>query len=324
MLGRCLFGFCDSFPAVKSTFRPWGLRTTGEDFGHRVGRIQFPDGRSFKLASISQNYLSFELFWRGGGYYEPITRLLVQDLVQPADTFVDIGANIGFYSLVVGSSCPGARVIAFEPNPTNFRLLTQNVRANALRNVHCEPSAISDVDATATLYLAGSQMSASLQRGFDGNVTGALDVPTTTLDTYLAQHPVNGRLVLKVDVEGHEEALFRGMPQTLGRLKPDIITEVTFNYSRDTSQRLASHGYRFFQITDRGLLESPVLTPVVRDRFVFLNYLLTTKPHAEIARSFARIEPAVRQIDLTQTSKYLSRADLERFITRMAGSKPTA
>jgi FkbM family methyltransferase len=309
---------------LKTKLREFGLRTAGPQFGDRIGRIQLPDGRSFRLASISQNYLSFELFWRGGGYYEPITRLLLEELVHTGDTFVDVGANIGFYTVVIGSLRREADVIAFEPNPGNFDLLKRNVRANALGNVRCEPLAVSDADQTAPLFLTGSHMSASLRAGFDGNVTGTVDVETVTLDSYFSGRTVRGRLIMKVDVEGHEEALFRGMPRTLAAHRPDIITEVTLKYQPEMVSNLARAGYRFFQITDRGFNESPTLVPVVRDRFVFLNYLLTTKTTAQVAELFSRLEPAIRRIDLTETSKFLSLPELERFLERIkqADSEP--
>jgi hypothetical protein len=160
-------------------------------------------------------------------------------------------------------------------------------------------------------------MSASLRAGFDGNITGTVDVQTVKLDTYLPRKALRGHLVMKVDVEGHEEALFRGAEQTLANEKPDIITEVTLNYPRHTVEQLARHGYHFFPITDRGFIEAETLAPVVRGRFVFLNYLLTTKSPAEVAAIFERMQPAIQRIDLTQTSKYLSEAELERFVVRL-------
>ena len=258
------------------------------------------------------------MFWRGAGYYEPITRLLIQEIVHPGATFIDVGANIGFYTLVVASTCPDASVVCFEPNPGNFALLTKNVQVNALRNVRCEPLAVSNEDTVATLYLTGSHMSASLRAGFDGNVTSTTQVRTVALDSYLASFPAATPLVIKVDVEGHEEALFRGMQQTLTRLAPDIIAEVTLSYSSDAMSQLTRSGYRFFQITDQGLIETPALIPVVRDRFVFLNHLMTTKPRAHVEAVFERIRPAVRKINLRQTSKYLGPAELERFLARAA------
>ena len=320
--GRMLFQLCNALPPARANLRQWGLRTAGPEFGERVGDIRFPDGHRFKLASISQNYLSFELFWRGGCYYEPITRRLLEELVKPGDTFVDVGANVGFYTLDLATRCRDVHVIAFEPNPGNFALLRKNVATNALSNVRCEPLAVSDADQTATLYLTSSHMSASLRAGFDGAVEGTVEVPTVKLDTYLAPHVLPRRLVIKVDVEGHEEALFRGLQRTLAGTRPDIITEVALGYGPELTGRLAQSGYRFFQITDRGLVPSHTLQPVVRDRFVFLNYLLTTRGEDDVAGINRRLIPAIRRIDLTDTSKCLSPAELARFVARMNAGAP--
>src|SRR5438094_957585 len=93
--GRGLLRLCDSFPLLKPLLKEWGLRTKKEWFDRRVVRVQLPDGQSFKLASVNENYLSFELFWRGAQYYEPITTLVLRNLVGPGDTFIDVGANVG-------------------------------------------------------------------------------------------------------------------------------------------------------------------------------------------------------------------------------------
>src|SRR5262249_2488158 len=69
LVGRGLLEVCEHVPALKPTVRKWGLRTSPEWFKGRVVQVQMTDGTSFKLASLAENYLSFELFWRGVGYY---------------------------------------------------------------------------------------------------------------------------------------------------------------------------------------------------------------------------------------------------------------
>lgn len=280
--------------------------------------VQMSDGTAFKLASFSRNYLSFELFWRGVSYYEPISTLVIQELVRPGDTFIDLGANIGFYSLVVSVSRPRVRVISFEPNPRNYELLTQNMQVNDLSRTVCEPVAISDRDGEATLYLSASDMSASLRSDFDANACGETKVKTVTLDTYLKDHPITGHLVVKVDVEGHEEAFFWGAQKTLLAHLPDIVTEVTLDYSSGALAMLRRMGYRFYQITDQGLIEASFVVPKVRGNFVFLNYLFSAKSREEVEGLFQRIAPEVRKIDLRATSKYLDRKAVKKFRERSA------
>ncbi|HVM49150.1 MAG TPA: FkbM family methyltransferase [Candidatus Acidoferrum sp.] len=318
LCGLALLGFCDRVPAAKPMLKRWGLRTSPEWFGRRIVRVQMPGARTFKLASLGENYLSFELFWKGGDYYEPITMLLMGQLVRDADTFIDVGANIGFYTIVTALGRPELNIIAFEPNPKNFRSLSANLEANQLERVHCEALALSDREGTAALHLSPSDMSASLEADFEGLRGPVLPVPRTTLDAYLAQHPRPGRLVLKVDVEGHEPAFLRGASQTIANRKPDIILEVTGPMDRERAAFLKDTGYAFYQITDQGLQRADELTLVVRGRFLFLNYLLSARPAAEVAALFKCIEPRVRRLDLTRTSKCVAPEMIERLRDRQA------
>jgi hypothetical protein len=184
--------------------------------------------------------------------------------------------------------------------------------------VICVPQAMSDHEGVGKLYLSKSDMSASLCPDFENSAGVQVDVPTTTLDAYLSRHPTEGRLLIKVDVEGHEAAFFRGAARTLEAARPDIITEVTCGYDAAIIGWLRHLGYQFYKITDEGLLPAPVLEPVVRGRFVFLNYLLSTKSPAEAAELFARIKPAVSRLDLRKTSKYLTQDAVDKFTARSA------
>lgn len=312
-IGHCLFQTCNRFPAAKPLLRRWGLRTSQSWFPGAVVRIQTPKHRTLQLAGIDRNYLAFELFWRGTGYYEPITTLVAAELVADADTFIDVGANIGFYTLMLSAAKPGLRVVSFEPNPKNFELLRENIRLNGFDNVTCEPMALSDVSGTAALYMSPSDMSASLESDFDTTAGPVLKVPTATLDGCLAQRSISGPVLIKVDVEGHEAAFFSGAQRTLAMLKPDIITEVTLRPDAIPLPYLKALGYRFYQITDRGLLQTNELAMVIRGRFRFLNCLLSTRPAEEIAELYQRIHPRVRRIDLMQTSKLVPTEMLARY-----------
>src|SRR5204862_662117 len=132
----------------------------------------------------------------------------------------------GLFALTTAISNPAVNIIAFEPNPKNFRMLRANATANSLTSLKCEPFAISDRSGMATLYLTESDMSASLMKDFQAQDTRQIDkieVPTVSLDDYVQQHPLRAPLVIKVDIEGHEPAFFRGADKTISTFKPDII-----------------------------------------------------------------------------------------------------
>lgn len=93
--------------------------------------------KSATITNIDKNYLSFELFWKGWEYYEPITMLLLSELLRDKDVFFDIGANIGYYSICAASERGNLRVIAFEPHPKLFPILQDNARVNGY-DITCE------------------------------------------------------------------------------------------------------------------------------------------------------------------------------------------
>jgi FkbM family methyltransferase len=133
--------------------------------------------------------------------------------VAEADLFVDVGANVGFFTLL--SSRSGLPVLAIEPSPLNLRHLYENLRhVTGSATVEILPIAVSDTAGLAELF--GSGQGASLQRGWGGIASNyGTIVPTSTLDLILAGR--EGRLLIKIDVEGNEDAVLRGAASTLTR-----------------------------------------------------------------------------------------------------------
>jgi FkbM family methyltransferase len=306
-IGRCVIPLGEKLPATKRFLKTLGYHTSEGQFQSRTVSVQFAHGGSFRLTNIDRNYLSFQLFWRGADYYEPITRMVIRELLRPGDTFLDIGANIGFFTVALGTCKPDTKIIAIEPNLKNFSILQENVAVNHLKNVTCESFAISDEDGFATLYLAESDMSASLVQNFkpdDNHTIAAASVQTRSLDSYIEREKITAPILIKVDIEGNEPAFLNGARRTISAWKPDIVMEILGDREPDFADSLRECGYRFYRITDGGLLESGSLTLCRKGPFVFLNYLLSTKPREELGKIFKRILPNVEKLDLYKTSKY--------------------
>lgn len=315
-LGRCIVPLANRLTVARRLLRPIGIRSSQGCFGDRVVSIQNPDQRRYLLTHVDECYLAYQLFWRGGGYYEPITRALIQTLVRPGDTFLDIGAHVGFFTLAIGLHAQGVKIIAFEPNPKNFRILRANAVANGLSDIVCEPIAMSDRDGEGTLYLAESDMSASLMKDFQPEDTKQIEsvaVRTASLDSYLKSLGIQGPMVIKVDIEGHEPAFFRGAAETIAAYKPDIILEVLFEQPADLVSHLKSLGYHFYPITDAGLVELETPKLFKRFPFLFLNQLLSARPKKEIAQIFNRVGEGIRTIDLHKTTKYIPQEEWPRW-----------
>lgn len=323
LLGHVLYGLGTALPSARPWLAQWGLRTKPEWFRGRAPRVHSRlTGQRLRLPSFGENYLSFELFWRGLDYYEPLSAELIATLANSTNLFIDAGANIGAHSLRLAAARPDLDIIAFEPNPKLHSLLEANVRANGFRHVTAEPFALSDTAGIRPLYLSKSDMSASLDHGFEPNHAGIVSVPVDTLDRYLEGRGLpDRRFVLKVDVEGLEAAFFAGAASTIRRCRPDIIAEAAVPYPSTTIELLYRCGYRFRQITDEGLVPCVVPSARVRGPLVFLNCLLTTRPSAELESLSADLRAFARRIDLNRTSKRADRRVVARCQNRAgAGS----
>jgi FkbM family methyltransferase len=322
LLGRLLYALAVAMPSLRPALRHWGLRTQAPWFdGFKPLVRSRATGQRLRLPSFGRNYLSFELFWRGLDYYEPLTVALIHSLAKTTSLFVDAGANIGVHALRLAAARPEMDVLAFEPNPRLHALLQDNVRANGFRHVTVEPIALSDRDGVGPLYLSPSDMSASLEAGFESAHAGVVNVPVGTLDRYLADRGApNRRFVLKLDVEGHEPAVLAGASATIRRCRPDIIAETTAPLPPATIELLYRCGYRFRQITDEGLMPCVVPTARVRGPFVFLNCLLTARPSAELEGLSADLRAFARGLDLRQTSKMADRRVVARCSQSRAGA----
>lgn len=176
---------------------------------------------------------------------------LIAPLVKPGMTFVDIGANVGTYSLYVAKKAgPGARVIAFEPHPRTFAKLAYNLDANGVGNVAAQNLAIAAEAGTMELYSdgGGNIGHASLLREGAGAVRNTQAVPVAPLASVLALQGVERVDLLKIDVEGFEDrALLPLFDQAPERSWPKAIlieTVLSALWQRDCLAVLEDRGYR--------------------------------------------------------------------------------
>jgi FkbM family methyltransferase len=158
----------------------------------------------------------------------PETRFLT-GLLAPGDTFVDIGANHGSFSVVaarqVGAS---GRIIAVEPQPRLARLVEMSLEDNCQCPFTVLPIACADEEGEALFFVpARSSGSASLYRPFTAKSAGhRLRVTVRRFDDAVDWRDLPGRVVMKVDVEGAELSFLEGARQALSHLRPQIILEV--------------------------------------------------------------------------------------------------
>jgi len=144
--------------------------------------------------------------------WEAFETVVVRALLATGETFIDLGANIGWYT-IVGCLTVGrkGRVYAFEPDPKNFALLRQNVALNRLRRATLVPRAVSDRRGEALLHLSPENMGDHrLYDSKDGRA--AVRVQVTSLDAYFGAITRSRVAVslIKIDTQGSEARILTG------------------------------------------------------------------------------------------------------------------
>ena len=191
--------------------------------------------------------------------YEKFETDLVKQEINKGDVVIDIGANIGYYTLIfaklVGDT---GKVFAFEPDPTNFELLRKNIEINGYKNVILEKKALSDKEGKVTLVLnkentGGHYISKQPTKN-------SIQVDAITVDDYFKNFGYKIDFI-KMDVEGAESMVLKGMANLL-KHNADLKMMVEYNSSairnmglEPTSylKLLIKNGFRLIDINSKNM-----------------------------------------------------------------------
>lgn len=147
--------------------------------------------------------------------------------ISPGDTVWDVGANVGYFTLKMSDAVGSAgQVVAFEPAPSSHQVLTE--RAAHLSNVVVEQVAMGDVVGTTDLFVSAKPTDPSNGLFSDGDGT-SVEVRSTTGCAYLSDHPERAPNVVKIDVEGFEYEVLKGLDDLVRSPSPlALFIEVHF------------------------------------------------------------------------------------------------
>jgi len=221
-------------------------------------KIRSRRGIEFVTPSI-QEPVGFYLLING--VYEADALEFILDLLEPGGVFIDVGANIGSFTLPVARHLGASgRVIAIESSPKVFPYLRQNVALNALTNVSLIQCAASENDRLeAPFYEAPIDNFGMGSLGAQFH-DAPISVMTRTLDSILEERQIERVNLIKVDVEGFEVAVFRGAEKLLtGDDSPIIIFEfcdwaeerVPGGQIGDAQRLLEEWGYSIWRLKDK-------------------------------------------------------------------------
>lgn len=158
------------------------------------------------------------------GYYEPEETALIKQLIRPDWTCLDIGAHIGYFTLLLSKY--GKWVETFEPEESNFRLLLKNLSLNKTSNVLQHKKAVTELSgAIINLYLSGDN--SGMHRVYPSKwcTEGRQQIETITIDEV-----VDKADFIKIDIEGAEIDALQGMSRLLTKHHPIILMEFCPKY----------------------------------------------------------------------------------------------
>jgi len=285
---------------VRATLRAIGVESPAViKHLHRIGTVQstLPNGRTLRLWSHADDWISNQVFWKGWIGYEPHTASLFYEFAKHSSLTLDVGAYVGFYSILAAHANPCSRVLGFEPLSTAFSRLHRNIALNGLSNVECIESAVGDQDGMADFFhspagpeaparaglTVGIPCSSSLSRDFMKDVPNIQrsKVAITRLETFLLQRRAPRVELMKIDTESTEPAVLEGMGERLARDHPIIVCEVLkgCGTERRLEEILGPLDYRFYLLTPEG----PQQQDRIEGHADHLNYLFTTLKPDELA-----------------------------------------
>ena len=213
---------------------PSRLANTIHSFLNRLATERYPilpcGGvlKGFRMRVDWQLHRSFAY-----GSWEPEVVRSIQDHVHSGTRVLDIGAQSGFYSLLLSRLVgPEGTVFAFEPLPANFRILEENLRLNSIQNVMIRREAVSDFSGNISFDFPREEVSLIAGPLLPSDNLGTFQVPAISLDEFVRQTggPIH---FIKMDVEGAETAVLRGAVQTLKAFHPSMVVELHYDLPQD-------------------------------------------------------------------------------------------
>lgn len=243
----------------------------GRDFLNKLPRHLLISGAEISCEGVPLRFpkdtgISYttNLFWNGEKGYEPITTRVLLTLLPGARHFLDIGSNIGFYSVLSRKLFPSLRVDAFEPIPAIYQKNVEFHRANGLQAQGVWPKACSNQDGSTIIYLplfegaVEEDQTATLRSDswqHQRQMRQEIRIETIKVDTFLADRDLLSPLLLKIDVEDHEAAVLEGAAGTLTSRRPIVLCEMLprEHGNQETFKILKALDYDVFSITADGL-----------------------------------------------------------------------
>lgn len=210
------------------------------------GSVRFVDGTRLSLDSRQ----SAERWIIYSGNYQPAVTQILRQYTKPGDFCLDVGANLGFYTIKLGRwVLPGGKVAAFEANPSMINRIRQNIALNNFTHVSVIQKAIHNKLGTSSFYIRADPGKSSIHGHRATESDQQITVETLTIDEFIAQSRWDRLDIIKIDIEGNDCNALLGAAQALRCFRPFIV----FEYARDTPPETADAAFSLLAALDYGV-----------------------------------------------------------------------
>jgi FkbM family methyltransferase len=163
------------------------------------------------------------------GTWQPSMQVALGNLIRDGETFYDVGANVGFFT-VIGARLagPAGKVVCFEPVPDNFRQIRHNAMLNNFTNIEVVETALGSADAELPFWTSAEPTWGKLAATATApdKLIGEIKVAVKRLDSILGDADLRSPQVIKIDVEGAEVDVLSGALETLQAYRPRLLIEL--------------------------------------------------------------------------------------------------
>lgn len=229
------------------------------------GELKIHSGNGdISIMTNQSSYLTKILFWEGYTTFEYTE--IFEDLCKKTGTFLDIGANLGYYSLLAAQSNPNIKVWAFEPATGPFHYLSQNIEINQFESrIQAVNTALSDHQGRIIFYEGANIKYTNIKHNLTGEGNAGtktehrpfqkVQVECTTLDHFCHRQNLPAIDLIKIDTEGTEMSILNHATNLIDHSRPLVICEILFQViEKELEAFFTERSYEMFVHVPEGLL----------------------------------------------------------------------
>ncbi|MFI9612979.1 FkbM family methyltransferase [Streptomyces sp. NPDC052023] len=212
-------------PSVRPVATSDIIRTHRKKHPYRgLAEIDSPYCPPFVMFCVNDDAVALDTLWNGRFQYEPGSLSTWSRLAAKSATIADVGAHVGYFSMIAALANPKAKVHAFEPVDQVHARLAVNIRLNNVQNVRRYQAGVSNEPGWADISVrfAGNLLSTGSTLEHAAGDAELKRIQLLTLDEVFADTKLD---LIKIDVEGHEMPVLEGARQVLKRDRPTVMLE---------------------------------------------------------------------------------------------------